>query len=362
MAWYDEVNATWKQVGLEVGAEFQFQRSHGVPSIRRKGKRAHIYEGKLVRRTEEWTLTLEYKAVAEIEYDDFNEFHTTTTMKAGANTENAHTWIGSRGERVFLKEVSKEEAPRLLRALMGPNWMLPIKDHDELVALFRSSEDTLAELENREESSGPETERAERRRELLDDTRRLLSARVVKHEKEAADEDQRLRDWHMVRKGKLLDEARRLCVRFAGFGMDARVLERAPAPDDKDSVYGWIEIPEGPIRWVLVNDEPQEFLTCWMVPDPRIKLDSPFILVNSSPVKSRRFLGRVTGIRWTSSDAALEPTGFSQRVAATLDDATAATQREVSSKAVGSWAETDPARGCWAILNDKGTTKWTGAL
>ncbi len=45
MAWQDDVNATWRNVGREVGAEFEFNERYLVPSTRWKGEFAHICEG-----------------------------------------------------------------------------------------------------------------------------------------------------------------------------------------------------------------------------------------------------------------------------------------------------------------------------
>ena len=79
-----------------------------------------------MRRTEKWTVTLEYIAVEELVYDSISQFHTTTTMIARPNTENASEWV-------IFKEVCKDKAPPGL----GANWTLPIKDYTRLAALFR---------------------------------------------------------------------------------------------------------------------------------------------------------------------------------------------------------------------------------
>ena len=139
MAWQDDVNATWRNVGRKVGADFQFNKRNGVPSILNKGKIADGYEGKLVRRSEEWTVTLEYIAEHTPEYDELGKFYTTTTMKARPNKKKAKEW------EIF-REVSKDKAPRglldtsLHTLLVDPNdnWRLPIKDYATLVTLFSS--------------------------------------------------------------------------------------------------------------------------------------------------------------------------------------------------------------------------------
>ena len=138
MDWEVDVNLTRWQVGLDVGAEFQSTHRNGVPS-EWNGKLADTREGKLVRRTEEWTITLEYIAERSYEdaYDDY-QFHTRTSMKALSNKNKAR-------ELEIFREVSKDKAPRgpidtlinILGGDLNANWMLPIKDYTRLVTLFR---------------------------------------------------------------------------------------------------------------------------------------------------------------------------------------------------------------------------------
>jgi len=126
MGWQDDVKTTWRDVGRVVGAKFYVTQDGG----------------KLVRRSEEWIVTLEYsaKSIGSIIYGDGFSFHTTTTMKAIPNRKKA-------SEYEIFKEVSKEKAPRgLLDGLMHTvsgdphpdrNWMLPIYDYTRLLTLFR---------------------------------------------------------------------------------------------------------------------------------------------------------------------------------------------------------------------------------
>ena len=73
-----DVNAIWRQVGREVGAEFEF---HAQPDGR-------AFEATLVRRSERWTVTLRYRVEDQSGFGGVT-YRTTTLMEAVANIGGA---------------------------------------------------------------------------------------------------------------------------------------------------------------------------------------------------------------------------------------------------------------------------------
>ena len=161
---------------------------------------------------------------------------------------------------------------------------------------------------------------------------------------------------------QLIGEAWRLHAELTSLGMDSQVLERGPAPEDEEALLGWVEISQGPIRWVVVSDDELDFHTCWLAPDPRIGVDTPFIRIHPTPIKSRPFFGREIGVRWIQYNAEYQPIGWTQHVADILNHDATVTQRMVVSEPYSLHVQTDPGRGCWAILSDNEDTKWTRTL
>jgi hypothetical protein len=186
VAWYDDVNAVWRQVGSEVGAEFEFH------------DRDQAFEAALVRRTGRWTIALEYRAEVDASPAlaglDFH-YGTTTRMKALANTATTFEFKITRAlgqnydvetndgdkynalidneeitellsevlrtlgrsslvlyqSQLSFEEGSSDKAQGSLMVIPGErNWMLPISDPSRLKALFRLFEAVLESLEQPE--------------------------------------------------------------------------------------------------------------------------------------------------------------------------------------------------------------------
>ena len=102
----------------------------------------------------------------------------------------------------------------------------------------------------------------------------------------------------------------RLAVELAALrelGIAARPLERDPLSesaeiDESGEPIGWIEIAEGPIRWIHCSS----YETVCCVPDPRFRADVPKVALQAEPKTVRSFplFGRrtVTGVHWKWRD------------------------------------------------------------
>lgn len=141
------------------------------------------------------------------------------------------------------------------------------------------------------------------------------------------------------------------CAALRNLGIDASELERDPTPEQEEEINGlsgWIEIAEGPIRWVRVA--PNGYTTCW-IPDSRIRSGNPRVSVGSGGVKSFPPSGTVP---WYVSEWTYPATGWgfnpepSLRTADRLSQNTAITEGMILS-GVGFNIETDLVRGCWTL-------------
>ena len=318
MAWLDNVNAVWRQVGREIGAEFEV-REYNMSG------RHNTLRAALVRKTERLTITLEYRAECKFGYDDNDYYQTTTTMKGHLvdkvqgegytlktnNADEVNAFLREEKEETIQKlmqealgrsslslganclsfrEGSEDRAPPGAWALFfGTNWMIPISDPWRLKSLFSLFEAILRRMER------PAFQRA-------------LEIDKVRT-KELAEELDKVRAKILP---ELLEETLQLYVELTNLGIDARVLEQGPAPneggkggDQSEMIFGfpaepsWIEIRNSPIRWVAVvgSEEGYEvFATWWFIPDPHIGADSPLVNLYPSIVKSHRFFGREIGL------------------------------------------------------------------
>lgn len=101
-----------------------------------------------------------------------------------------------------------------------------------------------------------------------------------------------------------LQQAQRLaddnCAVLRILGIDARVLEGVPVPEEGDEErIGWIEVAEGPIRWVQVR--PGQLCSFW-IPDSRIGLGYPHVSVSGFPVTPAVPFRRPKSVRWETDD------------------------------------------------------------
>ena len=160
-------------------------------------------------------------------------------------------------------------------------------------------------------------------------------------------------------------EARQLCATLGSLGIDAQALEQGPErynPDD-DGHAGWIEVAEGPIRWVALNWDPIDIDTGWLVPDARIGAEAPRIRIHDEPVESFSVIGGTKGVRWVLCDAlAYQPDDVAREVAENLNNNTAVTQKILLGEFFGLDIDTDPVLGCWRIWGPKpeDVPQWSG--
>ena len=148
-------------------------------------------------------------------------------------------------------------------------------------------------------------------------------------------------------------------------GIDARILERNPLTSQPTEIEeglkedGWIEIADGPIRWV----EPGRGLC--HVPDSRIGPDfkCPYSEVYSERLKQFPVFGRVKSVQWRNgSGGAAGPrdADFSELVAGYLSKSTAATE-PLMIAGVDLCVFLEPYRGTW-IVHETGWYRWTRPL
>lgn len=381
MPWIGEVNAVWRQVGREVGAEFGFR----VP-----GTDHSAFGAALVRKTGKWTITLEYGAERTYVYEDYDS-KTKTLMKAAANTEATFQFeiafglwgrngsieiegrpydiksnITNKVRELLANERIRELIPEALgRSSLGldesqlslaersgekapDNWMLPIRDPSRLRALFRLFEAVLNQLDQLPQLSALEHEKAQQ-----------LSARERK-------KTQRSEHWLLQQHRKQRLRARNKdCTALRKLGIDARVLELDPLTpqptgiEDGLKADGWIEIAEGPIRWV----EPG--LGHCHVPDSRLGPDFEFPYTEVYSERQKRFpvFGRVESVQWyDGSGGAAGPrdADFSELVAGFLSQNTTATGALMLA-GVDLSVFLDPDRGTW-IVHQTGWYRWTRPL
>ena len=159
-------------------------------------------------------------------------------------------------------------------------------------------------------------------------------------------------------------------------GIDALVLQQIPVPPEATPsqylrrnppgwVEVWLEIAEGPIRWVNLGSEFGCMFASLYIPDSRLQADIPEIFIRLFPAKSIPLFGRVRRTKWMPSGGYLSRArGFSQRVADTLNGDKAAIREVESSGLVNSYfyVSTGPNYGCWQIAEHKEDTEWSKPL
>ena len=145
------------------------------------------------------------------------------------------------------------------------------------------------------------------------------------------------------------DHAREdLCEGLRAMGIDTRMEERGQREENSGVwSYGLIDIAEGPIRWVNVDDtggqERANNIAIYGVPDSRYL---PHVQIRSVRVKT--FLRRAIDVRWKGNDLGL---GIAQRLSndEAIRGAIMATGDEVTVVAA-------PDHGCWLIRRKTAVT------
>jgi hypothetical protein len=361
------------QVGLDVGAEFE-NRSRNEPF-------SHTYGAALVRRTEKWTITLEYRA-EEDKARGGTVYETTTTMHAPANSEindvklallgyneriqqlipealgrsSSGLVLDKQQRRVVDRSNRKTRTGSVMRRWEGTNWMLPITNPVRLRALFRLFEVALEELEK------------------LGQLSELELNRLCLEEEEKEDAES------MAEPRQIAAEFVRISVQFFSeeLGLDARVsnqnplspeaaLTQAPHFDDLED-YGhhvetWLEIAEGSIHWVRLDSTYGGNQASFYVPDSRIRANFPLVSIFPAPAKSFPVFGRPKGIRWWVPGEGNSTKGFSRRVAGSLGRNIAIARGIQSYNLLHCYyVSSGPGHGCWTIGTGWTHLKWSGPL
>lgn len=160
------------------------------------------------------------------------------------------------------------------------------------------------------------------------------------------------------RRSEVIAQAR--CTALRDLGIDATVLEGAPnveaAPDALHGWDSWIEVADGPIRWVGIT---AALHSIYWIPDPRISRTGREVALQAIGVRSFPLWGRRT-IRWE-----VDPWSFgmlpdndphSLRIADSLSQDTAATEAMLQN-GISLGIETNLERGCWMLTSDNKLTR-----
>ena len=193
MAWDDDVNAVWRQVGSQVGAEFEFRELTTESNGRIQGEKLI---GTLVKKSAQSNITLEYRARKVYSWSDApDDIGTTTKMQAHAGTQGFFSFrvrrpglrvrrsteigrkrylVKSSDQDVMREVLEDEEVRQLIPAALGRGdlvlamgilrftedshdnirafpfpvveWKRPISDPQRLKALFQLFEAVLDRL------------------------------------------------------------------------------------------------------------------------------------------------------------------------------------------------------------------------
>ena len=144
------------------------------------------------------------------------------------------------------------------------------------------------------------------------------------------------------------------CAVLSNLGIDARALEPAPGLVEGDEEpWGWIEIAEGPIRWVgePPTDHLPPGLPIFLIPDSRIKSRYPRVALDSS------LLGRAKRVQWyvneyPSFEVGWFPIPLDNELSLHAADwlsQDAAIKEGMILSGVGLGIGTDLVRGCWIL-------------
>ena len=106
-----------------------------------------------------------------------------------------------------------------------------------------------------------------------------------------------------------------ICASLQALGVDAILAERGRVEEEVRGLFsvssslGIIGVSGSPIRWINVrkvtSGQYTAYYTDYGVPDPRLGLDSPGVLINTVRVKNFPLFGEVVDLCWKGSDSDL---------------------------------------------------------